>query len=83
MMIKKCNQMTRYKTHVCRTRKNLKQEEIKYNNIIKRYKKNIKFDVSKENNTVHNQYLAQISDYTHRILITGGSGFGKKNHYSI
>ena len=33
--------MTRYKTHVCRTRKNLKQEEIKYNNIIKKYKKTL------------------------------------------
>ena len=62
MMIKKCNQMTRYKTHVCRTRKNLKQEEIKYNNIIKRYKKTLNLMFQKKT-------IQSIINIWHKFLI--------------
>ena len=62
MMIKKCNQMTRYKTHVCRTRKNLKQEEIKYNNIIKRYKKTLNLMFQKK-------AIQSIINIWHKFLI--------------
>ena len=34
-------------------------------------------DVIKENIKVHNSNWSQISDYTYRILIIGGSGSGK------
>ena len=34
-------------------------------------------DVIKENIKVHNSNWPQISDYTYRILIIGGSGSGK------
>ena len=62
MMIKKCNQMTRYKTHVCRTRKNLKQKEIKYNNIIKRYKKTLNLMFQKKT-------IQSIINIWHKFLI--------------
>ena len=36
-------------------------------------------DVTKETIKEHNLKLPQIPDHLHRILIIGGSGFGKRN----
>ena len=36
-------------------------------------------DVTKENIKEHNPNWPQISDHSYRILISGGSGFGKTN----
>ena len=36
-------------------------------------------DYANENNTEHNQKWPYFSDHPHRILIIGGSGYGKAN----
>ena len=40
-------------------------------------------DVTKETIKEHRTNWLQISDYLYRILIIGGSGSGKRNHYLI
>ena len=48
--------------------------------LIKQYKKMINFDdVVKVNIKEHNPKMAQISNNTYGILVTGGSGSGKTN----
>ena len=71
------------KTYAYWTKKDLEseKEEIKCNNIIKRYKKTFYFeDFIKENLKKHNTSWPRIPNHPYRILITGGSEFGKKNY---
>ena len=70
-------------TYAYGTSKNLEgeKEEIKCNQTIE---KMIKFDdVTRENIKEDNPNWPQSPDYPYRILIIGGSGSGKKNHYLI
>ena len=39
----------------------------------------INFDVTKENKKNHNTNWPQIPDHPHRILIIGGTGWGKRD----
>ena len=56
-----------------------KNEEIKYIDITKHYKKLLRRCYEKKQKH-HNPILPQIPDDPYRILIIGGSGFGKMHH---
>ena len=46
-------------------------------------KKIINFDMLRKRHKKHKPNWPQIADYPYRILLIGGSGPRKKNHYSI